>query len=561
VSGGAAVRLPALAAVAGLAVLLLGTSLFASTRRGLWDPDEPRYAEVAREMLEARDVPHFLVPHLGGREYTAKPPLLFWLEAASAQTTGGELTPVSARLPSVLAGLVVLLATAALGWRLLGPRGAVAACLALLAQGQFVWQSSFGQIDQLLAAFEVSGIACIVLASYPEEAGDEPRPRKGLAALGLALLGLGVLAKGPVSVLVPLLGLAPLFATRRPKLGRAWLGLAVGLLPALAWFVAAAATGSSQYAATIGWRETVVRYFSAQAHQMSAPRLWGEFLAGVLPVSVFLVPALGEAIRAERHALRYGAPIGDRLGTLLPIAWLFASVVFFSFSHGKRSVYFVPTYPAVALLIGWYAARPRESIHRVWLEVEHFTGWLFLIVAALIVPAVEIGEGFVPWIDWEIAPLDLRPEAYLLAAALGAAGVLAVLRSRAWLPALGLSTLVVFFALHVRVVPDFDPAKSAERAATRFLAVMPPGSEWAMIGEEQEGIQFYSRKRIDDFPLNDAGINGLHAWFKERAGKPAFLIVKEGDNAPVLEHFPELKEIVRARIGQSVFLLKKPKAD
>lgn len=561
-------RFPALVAVAVLAALLLGTSIFAATRRGLWDPDEPRYAEVAREMLLVPDVPHLAVPHLDQREYTAKPPLLFWLEAASASLTGGEVTAFSARLPSILSGLVVLLATAALGRRLLGPRGAVAASLGLLVQGQFLWQSTVGQIDQLLAAFEVSGTSCLVLAVFPERPAapdgkdgappdQVPQPRRWLAALGFALLGIGVLAKGPVSVIVPLLALAPILVLRRPRLGTAWLGLAAGLLPAVVWFVAAARLGSPAYAGTIGWRETVVRYFGAEAHRISAPELWGHFLAGILPGSLLLFPAFGEALRAEWHAWRFGASPEERLPTYLPLCWLVATLVFFSFSTGKRSVYLVPAYPAVALLLAWYVLRPRGSTARIFLELEHFTGWLFVIVAALVIPAADIGQDFVPWVDWELEPLHLRAEAFLVALTLLVSGALLALDRRAWFPALGLGTLAVFFALHVRVVPGVDPAKSAERAARLFQAAMPEEAEWSMIGEEQEGILFYSRRWIHHVTLDDKGINELHAWFHERGARPSFLIVAERNDVTVVEHFPGLREVARARIGQTVFVLKR----
>ena len=552
-------RLTAATLVAGLALLLLGTSVFAATRRGLWDPDEPRYAEAAREMLLAGDLPHYVVPHLDGIEYTAKPPLLFWLEVAGSRATGGEITAVSARLPSALAGLVVFLATAALGRRLLGPAGGVAAGLALLAQGQFLWQSSFGQIDQLLAAFEVGGTACLVLAVFPERGAKVEgalEPRRGLAAFGFSLLGLGVLAKGPVSVIVPLLSLAPLLVLRRPRLGRAWLGLAAGLLPALVWFVAAARLGSDQYAATIGWRETVVRFVAASAHRISAPSLWAQFLAGILPAALFLVPATGEAIRAEWHAWRYHSSPEDRLPTLLPLSWLFATLVFFSISTGKRSVYLVPAYPAVALLIAWFVLRPRGSTARAWLEIEHFTGWLFLILAALVVPAADIGQDFVPWVDWDLEPLSFHAEAIGLAVSFVLVGGLLTLRRRAWLPVLGLATVLGFAALHVRVVPGVDPVKSAERAARRFLSVMPPDAEWATIGEEQEGLLFYSKKWIAHFTLDDRGINALHAWFKGRAR--SYLVVAERNDVTIVEHFPELKEASRERIGGTVFLLKRP---
>ena len=67
--------------------------------RDLWAPDEPRYAQVAREMLENKN---FILPHLNGEVYPDKPPLLFWLIDLFS-IPFKTVTEFSARLPSALA--------------------------------------------------------------------------------------------------------------------------------------------------------------------------------------------------------------------------------------------------------------------------------------------------------------------------------------------------------------------------------------------------------------------------------------------------------------------------
>ena len=66
--------------------------------RDLWAPDEPRYGRIAHEMAEGGDL---LVPRLSGLAYAEKPPLVFWLQAATEKALGGQ-SPVHARLPSAL---------------------------------------------------------------------------------------------------------------------------------------------------------------------------------------------------------------------------------------------------------------------------------------------------------------------------------------------------------------------------------------------------------------------------------------------------------------------------
>ena len=83
----------------------------------LWTPDEPRYAQIAREMLNTGN---YLVPSLGAEPYSNKPPLFFWLIALSSRYYGG-VNAAAARIPSAVAALGVLLLTYLLGRKLYGP--------------------------------------------------------------------------------------------------------------------------------------------------------------------------------------------------------------------------------------------------------------------------------------------------------------------------------------------------------------------------------------------------------------------------------------------------------
>jgi len=94
----------------GSRVLFLGIAAFYLYGLGsipLVGPDEPRYAEVAREMLLRRDL---ITPTLGGMPWFEKPPLLYWLMMASYRVFG--VNEYAARLGPALCGLI----TAAFVW-------------------------------------------------------------------------------------------------------------------------------------------------------------------------------------------------------------------------------------------------------------------------------------------------------------------------------------------------------------------------------------------------------------------------------------------------------------
>ncbi len=105
-----------------LAALLWGGEYL---RRDLWEPDEARYAYVAREMAQDG---HWLVPHRSGEYYAHKPPLLFWLINLASRATGLPIGRIPVRLPGFFAGVLALWSTARLAERWAGTKAAWPPC-------------------------------------------------------------------------------------------------------------------------------------------------------------------------------------------------------------------------------------------------------------------------------------------------------------------------------------------------------------------------------------------------------------------------------------------------
>ncbi|HXU44122.1 MAG TPA: glycosyltransferase family 39 protein, partial [Thermoanaerobaculia bacterium] len=108
---------------AGVA-LLLGPHL---GRRALWEPDEGRYAEIPREMVESGD---YLTPRINGIKYFEKPPLAYWAAAGAIRIAGPSETAV--RTPLALFALLGCAAVYAAGRRLFGRRAGLWAAAVLL---------------------------------------------------------------------------------------------------------------------------------------------------------------------------------------------------------------------------------------------------------------------------------------------------------------------------------------------------------------------------------------------------------------------------------------------
>ena len=197
----------------------------------LFEPDESRYAEVPREMLQRGD---WVTPRLDGEPYLEKPPLLYWLTAVSYEVFG--VHDWAARLPPALAVHGTILLVYFFGRRIFGERAAFRGALVLSLAPGFVAIGRLLLIDGVLTF-------CTTLALFAAfEAVRGGRLRWGWWLLAAVACGLGVLAKGPVA-LVLLAGPLALhrWLTARPlPLTRgavaAFLGVAVGLT--LPWYAA-----------------------------------------------------------------------------------------------------------------------------------------------------------------------------------------------------------------------------------------------------------------------------------------------------------------------------------
>jgi 4-amino-4-deoxy-L-arabinose transferase-like glycosyltransferase len=218
-------------AIEPLALLSLAVAVFFFHlgSYGLWEPDEARYAEIAREMLASRN---FIVPHLNYVAYIEKPPLLYWLGALWMKLFG--VNEFAARLTSALAGLVGVAMTWLFVRRTMGRERALLAGAILTTSTMYAVMAQVLTTDMLLTA--AITVALFALYLHWSEGGR-------WCWLGYAAIAAGVLAKGPVGGAIPILTLA-IFLWWEGELpgaiGRfhAIAGGALIILVAAPWFIA-----------------------------------------------------------------------------------------------------------------------------------------------------------------------------------------------------------------------------------------------------------------------------------------------------------------------------------
>ncbi|MCG8435613.1 MAG: glycosyltransferase family 39 protein [Gammaproteobacteria bacterium] len=330
--------------------LLIAALLILSSGLGLRDPwpaDEPRFALIARDMVETGQ---WFFPRVAGVLYPDKPPVFFWSIAFFYLITGS--LRIAFLLPSLIAGLVTLWLVYDLGRRLWGHAAGLGAGVILLTSLQFVLQAKSAQIDAMVCMW-------ITLGIYGLSRHLLLGPAWGWYSVAFAAMGLGIITKG-VGFLPILFLPAWLLAKRFAFTGLAefngrlwdWLKgpavfafvLAAWLLPMLVLVSQSADPALEAYRDNILFKQTAARYANPWHHFQP---FW-YYLVEVLPFLWFpLSVALFWLVPG------WWACLKQRDGRIFSfLVWVLFVLVFFSLSPGKRGVYILPALPVLALSSG-----------------------------------------------------------------------------------------------------------------------------------------------------------------------------------------------------------------
>jgi 4-amino-4-deoxy-L-arabinose transferase-like glycosyltransferase len=358
----------------------------------LLEPDEGRYAEIPREMLERGD---FVTPRLNGVLYFEKPPLYYWLNAAALSLPGRP--EVLCRLFSALFGLGGVGLAWLLGRSIGGPRVALTAAIVLGSSPLWAALSRANVIDMTMAFFMSAALTCFWLAQERERGERGER----LLWYGMfAAAALATLTKGLVGFLIPgaVIFFYLLFARRWRLLLRVpWVGgVALFLAIAAPWHVLAARR-NPDFAWFYFVHEHWLRYTTSEAKRQAPAWFFVGILAlGLIPWSGVL-PAAARLYRRGQGKLRE-----ERPGLIFLACWALFILLFFSASQSKLVPYILPGIPPLAVLVA-LALRQAETDPRTraWIRVGGALGALLLAVlaAALLLAAlgrIHTGVGPLP---------------------------------------------------------------------------------------------------------------------------------------------------------------------
>ena len=457
----------AVGVIVGLVILVAVPSMFT---RDLWDPDEPRYMEVSREMVALSD---YTVPHLNGEVYSEKPPLWFWATAGLWRLGAGFN---AGRIVTLLAVLGTLLLLWALARKEAGRQAAMLAVVTALTTVFLVDMAKEGVLDPLLMFFTTAAI----VSGYYAFRSSNRRPA-WFWSLSYACMALATLTKGPVGILVPGLVLLAYGLVNRERIqggGRAHLvaaALCAGIV--LAWLLPAVIAGGEPYARTILVKQNAGRVVGSWSHRNPFYYYLIQVPWRLFPWSLLLPLALVCAARLWRrkaHDL-----------SLLAVLWLIVPVIFFSLMSGKRGRYILPVVPAAGLLCGRYLSvalekglrfpRAERWLLRSGLMATALAATALLVAIPLVASAPAVREMVAERAGGSLEGLPVRLSAgraafgmvVVAVPVIVAAGGLIVCRksSLRLAGALAAAVLALSLALDFTIIPFFNPLKSGKHFA------------------------------------------------------------------------------------------------
>jgi 4-amino-4-deoxy-L-arabinose transferase-like glycosyltransferase len=523
------IRLPSWATTCEAAVFLIFTVFFLSygltpffggDGLGLVGADEPRYAQIAHEMLVRFDSAHTLkerlaacvTPYLYGHPWLEKPALYYWRAMFLFQDFG--VHDWSARLPSttfafVMAGLIYL------HMRRFRPGGHLDAALITVASAGIIGFARGASTDMQMAA----PLAIGLLGWY---AWYETDSKFWLFDIYF-FTGVATLAKGPVAPFLAILIVAAFAFLRREWsiLYRSlwWPGVVLYFAIVLPWFIAV------QHENPTFFREFFLEHnlqrFATDRFQHVQP-FWYYGIVIVLammPWTVIAVRALVDGIQtsvAEWRLRRASVckPAPNRPGDAFPeflVLWALIPIVFFSFSQSKLPGYILPSIPPIAILTGDYLFRRRQPGLNRWVLIGHAVLCAIMTMAALLLPWFVIHGAKVP------------PARAIAAAALAAAGaallILIVVNgfgvARLRLVTTFVLAVLVLFLYGVgpfffipqvsatkRVIQLLDRAYSARPLADRLDSIAPGDETVAVFRVRRDieyGLSFYRNREVVNY--------------------------------------------------------------
>jgi len=449
-------------------------------QRILYSGDEARYALLARNMVETGD---WLVPRIGDDVHMEKSPLFIWSIAAFSLARR-DVTELTAVLPAALSGIAGVGATLLLGRRMFNAGTGLLGALILATTWGYYWHARLALADMMVTFFIV-----VSLVAFWAGAADGAGRRLPMALFWLCL-GLGYSAKGPAG-LMPLLPCAVFLVMEHGWRGlgrlRPLMGVAIVALVSAPWALAFALQRDESYVQSVLLGDYL------------APRLqpwdrFSELFFVVGPIGVGFLPWTLFLPSAVRHGWWSAEDEDVRRRFRFLLIWVVVYAVVITILPHKRERYLLPTYPVLAIMIGWlwdqWARRPAPSSLR-----KHGWAWAVLAIAmslvVLLPPPVRLEQAV-------LIPATFGGKLVLVGLLLATA-VITIVTAQMGRPLLAFAAVCAPMALILAYetsifVPAFNRSFDVKSFSQRLATKLAPEARLVTLGVGALPVEFYSHR-------------------------------------------------------------------
>lgn len=358
---------------------------------------QAREALVVAAMFQQDNL---ILPLRNGTDVPSKPPLFHW-SAYGASLIAGGLSEATTRTPSLLAAAATVALTYYCVAGLFGIRTGILAAIILGSTLEWIRGANVARVDMVFA-FCLSCGFFLLLEIARRAAKVQPPAGWLYFLLGLALGG-GILTKGPTGLLIPLVAAAfYLLSQYRLNFRQAFtdfplklvvMACLVSLLVSAWWYLAAYLQGGNRFLEVALLRENFARVVDVEGldpgHQKPFYFSLIDFAVGFLPWSVLAIPLLYVVFRSRD----FGGMPEVRSAILLSLCWAVSFVVAVALASSKRTVYLIPAYPALALVLSYYLANATRIPQLKFTFCRLVLGfvWAMLVVIVALLACLLLG--------------------------------------------------------------------------------------------------------------------------------------------------------------------------
>ena len=482
---------------------------------GLVGADEPRYAQIAREMLARHD---WVTPVLNGTAWLEKPVLYYWGAMISYSIFG--VSDWAARVPTAFMTALMVFATFTF-MRRFRPGSEMNTAIALASLAGIIGFARAASTDMPLAAMFTIGM----LGWY---SWYETHQRRYLCVF-YVFTALATLAKGPIAPFLAGLIIVVFAVIRREWkliLRTLWIpGIVLYLAVALPWFVLVQ-HANPQFVRVFIFEHNLARYGTNMfRHKQPFWYFLPVVMAGLLPWLVFSIASFVRAVREHR----------TNAFQLFFCLWAALPVIFFSFSQSKLPGYILPAIPPFAILLGAYLWRRLDEGHEppLWITALH----------ALAVGALFGASLLTVYFVLAIKPVGTALTIAIVAGVIVFIAVLAAVYARGlgMMPLVTLLPVLVAFAFVIKfATPPIDIRNSARPIASDLSTAVPgattPVAVFGVPRDIEYGLNFYENAPIPSYDRGEIPAGPHHLVAK--AGSEGSLRLMLGNRITKIGEFP-----------------------